>query len=170
MPISHYLKHLRARVGHDLVLLPAASVSIFDDRGYVLLGKDAETGFWTLPGGAIEAGEQPADAAVRECFEETGFLIAIESLIGIFGGPEFLVKYPNGDVASYTTVAFQGRIIDQNRRPSDGEMSEIGYFSQSDCENLTLSAPTRLIVKSTFDRSIRPFFQPPTKVWKDKPE
>jgi 8-oxo-dGTP pyrophosphatase MutT (NUDIX family) len=168
MPISHYLKHLRARVGHDLVLLPAASVSILDDQGCVLLGKDVETGVWTLPGGAIEPGEQPADAAVRECFEETGFLVAVESLIGVFGGPDFVVKYPSGDVTSYTTVAFQGTIIDHNRKPSDGEMSEIGYFSQSDCEDLTLSAPTRLIVKSTFDRHTRPFFQPPTKVWKSQ--
>jgi 8-oxo-dGTP pyrophosphatase MutT (NUDIX family) len=168
MPISHYLKTLRAKIGHDLVMLPAVSVSIFDDRGRLLLGKDAEMGLWTLPGGAIDPGEQPADAAVRECFEETGFLVAIESLIGVFGGAKFLVRYPNGDVSSYTAIAFRGRIIDHSQKPSDGEMSEIGYFSESDCESLTLSDPSRLIVNSTFERQAQPFFQSPTWVWNDQ--
>ncbi|WP_316187603.1 MULTISPECIES: NUDIX domain-containing protein [unclassified Bradyrhizobium] len=161
MPISTYLKGLRAHVGHDHVLLPVVSVSILDERGCVLLGKDAEMGLWTLPGGAIWPGEQPADAAVRECFEETGFFVAIESLIGVFGGPEFLVKYRNGDVSFFTTIAFQGTIIDQDRQPSIGQMSELGYFSQSDCDVLTLSDPTRLILKSTFARGEQPIFQSP---------
>ncbi len=33
MPISEYLKNIRAKVGHDLVALTAASISIFDDNG-----------------------------------------------------------------------------------------------------------------------------------------
>jgi 8-oxo-dGTP pyrophosphatase MutT (NUDIX family) len=32
---------------------------------------------WTLPGGGIEFGEHPADAAVREVFEETGYKISV---------------------------------------------------------------------------------------------
>jgi 8-oxo-dGTP pyrophosphatase MutT (NUDIX family) len=137
-------------------------VSIINDRGHILLGKDAEMGFWTLPGGAIDPEEHPADAAVRECFEETGFLIAIKSLVGVFGGPEFLVRYPNGDISSYTAIAFEGAIIDHDRRAGDGEMTEIGFFSPSDCERLTVANPSRLIVKSTFDRQSQPLFRPPT--------
>ena len=34
---------------------------------------------WSLPGGAIEAGETPADAAVRETMEETGYEVTLTS-------------------------------------------------------------------------------------------
>jgi len=39
--------------------------------------------FWVLPGGSIEAGESPEDAARREMCEETGFAIRIERLLFI---------------------------------------------------------------------------------------
>lgn len=38
---------------------------------------------WTLPGGGLEAGEDPAAAAVREVFEETGYTVRLESLLGL---------------------------------------------------------------------------------------
>ena len=38
---------------------------------------------WTLPGGGIENGEHPAEAAVREIFEETGYHAGLDVLLGI---------------------------------------------------------------------------------------
>lgn len=52
--------------------------------------------YWTLPGGGIEAGETPADAAVREVWEETGLRVRVARLLweGTYGhsgriSPEF---------------------------------------------------------------------------------
>jgi 8-oxo-dGTP pyrophosphatase MutT (NUDIX family) len=160
MPISGYLKNLRAKIGRDLVVLPAACASILDEQGRLLLGKDAETGFWMLPGGAVDPHEQPADAAVRECFEETGLLVELRGVIGVFGGPEFLVRYPNGDVTYYITTAFRAVIIGGSRDPRDGELAELCYFSQSECENLNLSPASVIIAKTTFINSTTTFFHP----------
>lgn len=38
---------------------------------------------WTLPGGGLEGGENPAQTAVREIFEETGYHAGLDDLLGI---------------------------------------------------------------------------------------
>lgn len=40
-------------------------------------------GFWTLPGGGIEFGEHPADAMVREVYEETGLRVTHDAVADI---------------------------------------------------------------------------------------
>jgi 8-oxo-dGTP pyrophosphatase MutT (NUDIX family) len=158
MPISSYLKSVREKVGHDLLTMTAVSISIFDAEGRLLLGKDAEMDCWTLPGGAVDPSEQPADAAVRECFEETGLLVKLDALIGVFGGPEFLIHYPNGDVTYYTTAAFRGSIVGGSHKPVDGEFSDLRYFSRSECDSLDMSPSSRLISRQAFAAASQPYF------------
>ncbi|MFC6356305.1 NUDIX hydrolase [Luethyella okanaganae] len=62
-----------------------AAYGVIIREGQILLSHWNENGRngWTLPGGGIEDGEHPAETAVREIFEETGYLASIDRLLGI---------------------------------------------------------------------------------------
>ena len=44
---------------------------------------DVAAGRWTLPGGGLEFGEDPADGVLRELREETGLLGTVGELLGV---------------------------------------------------------------------------------------
>lgn len=48
------------------------SAVVQDATGRVLLHRHKRLGLWLQPGGHVDPGEQPSDAAVRETLEETG--------------------------------------------------------------------------------------------------
>lgn len=87
------------------LLLPSVSAHVFDATGRLLLVRQREGGVWSTPGGLIEPDERPADAAVREAWEETGLVIRPERLLGAYGGPECVVRYQNGDEVQYVIIA-----------------------------------------------------------------
>lgn len=58
-------------------------VVIPDEEGKILMVKQSHEGkdIWMVPGGAIEDGENAAEAAVREVLEETGLTVRIKRLL-----------------------------------------------------------------------------------------
>jgi 8-oxo-dGTP pyrophosphatase MutT (NUDIX family) len=160
MPISAHLKAVRDKIGHDLLATTAVSISIFDDQNRLLLGRDAETGHWTLPGGAIDPNEHPADAAVRECFEETGLLTRPQRLLGVFGGPEFMIRYPNGDLTYYTVIAFEAVVVGGTLTPDGEEIASLRFVDRTEWEQLSISPSSRIISRQAFARDPAPFFVP----------
>ena len=67
------------------MLLRVAAYAVVVDSGRVLLTRlvEGEPARWTLPGGGIDPGEDPADAAVREVLEETGHVVELDELLGV---------------------------------------------------------------------------------------
>ncbi len=161
MPASNYVQSIRKRIGHDLLILPSVSVLVYDARRRVLLVKSVDSGHWMTVGGQIEAHEPPADAAVRECWEETGLYVRPTRIVGVFGGPDFEHTYPNGDRTVYTSVCFAGEVLSGTARPDHSETSELGWFTEEDIAALPMSNLTKSILGHAFVLEGDALFQPP---------
>lgn len=158
--MSDYMRRLRAKVGTDLVLLPSVSVLAVDDRARVLLVRAAETGQWVVPGGAMEPGETPADAAVREVWEETGVRVALTGVLGVYGGPEFRVGYRNGDEVAFVMTAFAGRPLGGAPRADGEETLEARYVAAAEAAGLDLPAWARIVLADAAAGRRRTHFRP----------
>ena len=150
MGIASHIARLRAAVGHDLLLLPSVSVLIRDAEGRILLAKEAgRDDGWGLPGGAVDVGESPAEAAVREAREEVGVGVRLVRLLDVLGGPDYEVSYPNGDRAAYVAAVYEARIVAGSPAPSDGELSEVAWFEPGELPGLRISPFSRALLRAT---------------------
>jgi 8-oxo-dGTP diphosphatase len=134
MPISPYVAGLRNLVGSDLLMLLGVSAVVLNDSGHILLGRRSDNGQWSLIAGAIDPGEQPADAVLREIEEETGVHAVIERLVGVALHP---VTYPNGDQCQYLNVWFRCRAISGEARVNDDESLDVGWFAPHALPDIT---------------------------------
>ena len=148
MGMSDYVRRLREKVGHDLLFWPSVACLIRDDNGSVLLVRHVE-GRWTLPAGAMDAGESPAEAARRETREEASIDVELLRLAGVYGGyPVFRMVYPNGDEAAWVTVLFEARIVAGDAMPGDDETAEVRWVTFNDALAMEVSPATRHMLES----------------------
>jgi len=134
MPTPPFLSELRALVGHRPLWLSVAIAVVMDDEGRVLLGRRTDTGSWALPGGIIEPGEQPANAAVRGCFEETGIVAAPEKLTSVTVSQP--VTYRNGDQVRHIELTFRCRAVGGEARVNDEESLEVRWHALHELPDL----------------------------------
>ncbi|WP_411110509.1 NUDIX hydrolase [Streptomyces sp. c-19] len=135
MATPDFIQALRATAGHQLLFLPGVSAVVFDDEGRVLLGRRADNGRWAIVGGIVEPGEQPADCAVREVYEETAVRCEVERIVLV----ETLSKpvvYPNGDECQFMDVTFRCRAVGGEARVNDDESTDVRWFDVDDLPDM----------------------------------
>ncbi len=94
-------------------------VLVLSEQGVLLL-KRPHPPVWEMPGGAIDPGESPAEAAVRETREETGLEVRLTGLVGTFRRCGWL----GGTVHLYRATPIGGHLA-----TNEEESHRLGYFA-----------------------------------------
>ncbi len=152
---------MQAQFGRERPVCPACNWIYFADpkvavavlvekNGRVLLVQRANQpfkGLWTLPAGFVDAGEDPAVAAARECFEETGLVVQITGLLELRFGRE----HPRG---SDFILIYRGQAIpDEHGDGAGGEVqagddaSAVGWFERGNLPALAFLSTQDLLEK-----------------------
>lgn len=136
MPISKYLASIRSLVGNRLLGLPSVTGIVKNKDGDILLVRNTGSTEWTTPGGMIEPNDRPAESVVRELKEELSIDVKVVRLLGVFGGPEYRMLYPNGDQVTYTTAVFECEILSGKPMPDMDELDKCKYVSKTELAEL----------------------------------
>ncbi|WP_239117908.1 NUDIX domain-containing protein [Paractinoplanes ferrugineus] len=148
--MSAHLARLRALVGHELIQLPSVSVIVVDDEERLLLVRHTgDLAGWAVPGGAVDLGETPARAAVREISEETGLRVGGLRLLDVLGGADYEVIYPNGDRVAYVTAVYEARVVGGTAEPDLAEVSELGWFARAELAVVDLNRFAGALLRAT---------------------
>jgi len=162
MPMSEYVRGLRAKIGTMVLEVPTVTVLTFDEQQRVLLVRHVEGNDWTTPGGMVEPYELPSDAAVREMWEETGLHVALTDLIGVFAGSLCSSTYSNGDEVAWVSTAFRAQPIAGCLSPDGQETLEAAYFSRADTYSLRCKPHVHLFLDAAYSPDTKAQFQQAT--------
>ena len=161
MPISPYIRELRAAVGTRRLLIPSVA-GIVRDGERILLVQECESGLWSTPGGALELDDTPANAVIREVYEETGLVVEPTRIFGVYGGPEFIVRYGNGDETQYVSTMFECRVVSGEIKPDGDEILVARFWTTDEALELPLSPWLTRMIARLYERKSEAWFEEPT--------
>ena len=109
--MNPYLKNLRNRIGHDLIMMPGTRIIMENDQSEILLQLRSDFKLWGLPAGSPDVGETLSECIRREVFEETGLTLLELQAFGVASHPDYeTIEYPNGDcIQNYSTMFYSRR-------------------------------------------------------------
>ena len=106
-------------------IVPGNSACVVRPDGKILLQQRSDHRLWGLPGGAVDIGESLESSMLREVREESGYVVEIVRLVGIYSDPaDQIVSYPDGNVIHYISAHFECRIAGGHPRVDDESLQQ----------------------------------------------
>lgn len=119
----------------------------FNTHRQVLLVRTERRG-WECPGGQVEEGEDLVAALVREVQEETGCVVEVERLVGI---------YTNPTPPSKVMFTFVGKYV--SGVASQGDEQEVGWYTKEQALQMVTHHANRLKLQDALNENERPVYR-----------
>jgi ADP-ribose pyrophosphatase YjhB (NUDIX family) len=117
----------------------AAGVLVTHNDSVLLVRRVNEPfrGLWTLPAGFVDGGEDPAEAAERECLEETGLSVRVTRVYEIVSGRE----HPRG--ADFVII-YQAEFLGGEMK-ADDDVDAVEWFDRNALPPLAFLATQKVL-------------------------
>jgi len=116
--------------------LVACDVFVLNEKSQVLLIQRSDNGFWALPGGCHDLNETPRECAERECLEESGYVVAVTDLLGVYSSNRYkYINYPWKE-SQFCHLLFRAEVIGGSPKTSS-ETLKVDWFSEDELPPLS---------------------------------
>jgi ADP-ribose pyrophosphatase YjhB (NUDIX family) len=122
---SQIMETFSAQTGYATPRVDVRSAVFRDEK--LLLVRERIDGGWTLPGGWADVGDTPSDAAEREVWEEAGFRVNAQKVIGVYDAN----RVGPLELFHAFKIVFLCKLISGEPRPSQ-ETSEVAFFGKEE--------------------------------------
>jgi ADP-ribose pyrophosphatase YjhB (NUDIX family) len=113
-----------------------SACAIIEQDGKILLIDRADGLGYTIPGGIVRYKETVEQCVVREVREETGYVVAIKSIVGVYSGLRRDPRFRAASIA-YTASIMNGSVHSSGEgKPCWREPSEVFGKLAFDCEDM----------------------------------
>jgi ADP-ribose pyrophosphatase YjhB (NUDIX family) len=131
-------------------LIGVGAVIVADGRALLIRrGQPPLLGEWSLPGGVLECGETLRDAAIREAREETGLVVEVGEMLGVY---ERVIRSEDARVRyHYVLIDFLCRAVGGELK-AGSDAAEAGWFSREELPALKLAYDANDVVRKGLDR------------------
>jgi 8-oxo-dGTP diphosphatase len=132
---------------------PCASAIVVRD-GRVLLARravDPLRGYWDIPGGFLEAGEEPESGAVRELLEETGLRVQPRELLGMW-----IDRYGDGPDSVFTLNIYYLADAPDGEPQAQDDVAELRWFGPNEIPD-DMAFPHSRLVLDRWQKSLHAF-------------
>ncbi|HEU5472655.1 MAG TPA: NUDIX domain-containing protein [Actinophytocola sp.] len=131
---------------------PTAFAAVRDQSARILLAQRADTFNWELPGGNVEPGESAVAAVIREVAEETGVMISVTGLSGVYTDPAHVMVYPSGEVRQQFALCLHAIPVSGVPRPDHDEMIDVGWIDVTEVPRLPIHPSMLLRIEHAISR------------------
>jgi 8-oxo-dGTP diphosphatase len=117
----------------------AAAVLVEEGSRVLLVRRvnEPHRGQWTLPAGFINGGENPAEAAARECWEETGLTVRVTRVHDVIAGREH-------ERGADFIIVYAAEVVSGEMTPAD-DADAVEWFERNNLPPLAFEATKKVL-------------------------